>query len=64
MSFFENSQYLRFPNGLRDPWGSLGGPFGVQGGQGRSVERSGGPREVPEVSQGASEQDKFLFFWR
>ena len=49
---FENPQYLRFPNGLRDPWGCLGGPFGVQGGQGRSVERSGGPREVPEVSQG------------
>ena len=60
MSFFEYSQYLRFPNGLRDPWGSLGGPFGVRGGQARSVERSGGPREVPEVSQGGFRKSSFF----
>ena len=44
--------------------GVPGSPFEVQDGQGGSMERSGGPREVPEVSQGASEHDKFLFFWR
>ena len=41
--------------------GSLGGPFGVRGGQGRGVERSGGPREVPEASV-RGPRTRFLLF--
>ena len=61
LSFFDNSSYFKFPKGLRDPWRSLGDPFGVQGGQARSVERSRGPREVPKVSQGGFRKSSFSF---
>ena len=59
--FFNNSRYLRFPKGLRDPWTSLGGPFRVRGGQGRSVKRSGDPKGGSEGVPGRLRTSSFLF---